>query len=449
MFTLAQPAYHLYNPYEELAVQQELQRRRQIEAYFRRQREAEEMERRRRDYEAAVRAEYEQRRQAELERRRQAELQRRRQAQQAHGRHSMYDGGLESLFEALYGGQGRPWEDRQTNTPLNATYATAHDSSPAPAPVSTPAPESTQVEPKPTPEPKVEVEEPQVDTAPSHSAVQSILFSFASLQSEFTFPTRLDFVSGSSKLAYTPNNAPLHGYEHALTGLLTQLDAVESYGDDGVRRARKEAVKAIEKELGRLDGMKAEVWRRINEPEPEVSESVVPGTETEVDPASVPLPDEEDEDMDDTLGTAVSETSESFAANQSPVLEEPLAPADSKQSEPTTLTGNEGSTSLEQSTFTDSTPVSTPPILDTGLTVYDDAALVTPLPCTPTVETPVRSPASSSPSAVSDSDSNSDLELEEYVDVETMSTYDHKDTSLGEVENNGDLELMRDWDLDF
>ncbi|CAE6417012.1 hypothetical protein ACGC1H_002208 [Rhizoctonia solani] len=446
MFTLAQPAYHFYNPYEELAMQQELQRRRQIEAYLRRQREAEEMERRRREYEAAVRVEYEQRREAELERRRQAELQRRRQAQQARGRHSMYDGGLESLFEALYGSQRQSWEDHQTSTPANAT---ARNPSPTPATVSTPAPEPTPAEPKSTPEPKVE--EPQPDTAPSHSAVQSVLSSFATLQSDFTFPARLDFVSGSSKLAYTPNNAPLHGYEHALTGLLTRLDAVESYGDDGVRRARKEAVKAIEKELERLDGMKAEAWRRINEPEPEpepeVSESVVPSTETEVDPASIPLPDE-DEEME-ASGTTGSEISESFTTNQSSVLEEPLVPADSKQSEPATSSGTEHSTSLEQSTDTNPAPASTLSILDTGITVSDDAALVIPLPCTPTTETAVQPLASSSPSVVSHSDPKSGLELEEYVDVETMSTPEHKDTSLEEVGNDGDLELMRDWDLDF
>jgi hypothetical protein len=110
MFAFAQPTYHQYNPYHDLAMHQELQRRRQIEAYLRRQQQVEEMERRQREYEAAVRrAEYERRRQAELQRQ-QAELQRQRQAQQARTSHSMYDGGLEALFDVLYGGQGRRQE---------------------------------------------------------------------------------------------------------------------------------------------------------------------------------------------------------------------------------------------------------------------------------------------------------------------------------------------------
>ncbi|CAE6505471.1 unnamed protein product, partial [Rhizoctonia solani] len=293
MFTLAQPSYGCYNPYEELAMQQELQRRRQIEAYLCRQREAEEMQQRRREYEAAVRAEYERRREAELERRRQVELQRHRHAQQTRGRHSMYDGGLESLFDALYGGrsprQEQAWQQKPSVPTRNSPTPTpTPNSKPASVPVSTPTP-PTVAEPEP--------EEPQVDTTPSYAAVQSILSSFATLQSEFTFPAQLDFLPGSSlKLAYTPNNAPLHGYEHALTGLLTQLDAVESYGDDGVRKARKEAVKSIEKELERLDGMKAEAWKRATEPEPEVSELGSAIAEVDVDPLSVPLPEDLDEE---------------------------------------------------------------------------------------------------------------------------------------------------------
>ncbi|CCO31062.1 hypothetical protein BN14_05096 [Rhizoctonia solani AG-1 IB] len=267
MSAFAQPTYHQYNPYQDLAMQQELQRRRQIEAYLRRQQQVEEMERRQREYEAAVRR-------AEYERRRQAELQRRRQTQQARTRHSMYDGGLEALFDALYGAQGRRQEECQTSTPLwrspkptpelESMHASTH--APVPAPSPTPSPVAVDAEPTPNTEPKSEPEpeqeEPQADTASSHAAIQSILASFATLQSEFTFPSQLDFLPDSSPtLAYTPNNAPLHGYEHALTGLLTKLDGVESYGDGDVRRARKEAVKAIEKELERLDGMKADRWR--------------------------------------------------------------------------------------------------------------------------------------------------------------------------------------------
>ncbi|KAL1943290.1 hypothetical protein VTO73DRAFT_4365 [Trametes versicolor] len=74
------------------------------------------------------------------------------------------------------------------------------------------------------------------------------------LQSTFEFPTQLDFVNPlpseePGALAYTPNNTPVHSYEHALNGLLTQLDAVESNGDLAVRGRRKEVVREVERAL--------------------------------------------------------------------------------------------------------------------------------------------------------------------------------------------------------
>ncbi|KAH7345727.1 hypothetical protein B0J17DRAFT_48151 [Rhizoctonia solani] len=450
MFTLAQPAYHFYNPYEELAIQQELQRRRQMEAYLRRQREAEEMERRRREYEAAVRAEYERRREAaELERLRQAELQRHRQAQQLCGRHSMYDGGLESLFDALYGGRRRAWEESRSNIPEQdrPAHTAAPSTTPSPFPVpttsSTPAPVSTSSEPEPTAEPEFEVE-PQVDTAPSHAAVQSILSSFTTLRSEFKFPTQLDFLPGSSKLAYTTNNAPLHGYEHALTGLLTRLDAVESYGDDGVRRARKEAVKTIEKELERLDEMKAETWNRASEPETEVSEPV----ETSVDPAYVPLPEDCDEEDAEMEGVVDMVNSEGLpTAKQLSVLE-PLVTAGLDSTEPVALPDLQCSNSSEN--LIDASPaMSKSPAPDTEHVIPNDAALNIPLPNSPNLEPVVRLPTSSLPPEANGSGSDPDLELEQYVDVAAMSTSEDQDTNLEEVEKDRGLELMRDWDLDF
>ncbi|CAE6416980.1 unnamed protein product [Rhizoctonia solani] len=412
MFTLAQPACHFYNPYEELAMQQELQRRRHIEAYLR-QREAEEMKRRRAE------------RVAELERRRQAEFGRRRLAR---GRYSMCDGGMESLLGALYGGrsQAQPWrqqEGLQNDTARKPTTTPARNSTPTPVPL-----------PEPTPaEPKLD-EDPQVDTAPSYTAVQLVLSTFTALQSDFTFTTRLDFEPNTSKLAYTPNNASLHGYEHALTGLLTQLDAVESYGDDGVRRARKEAVKMIEKELERLDGIKVEVWRRTHE-----LEVVKSSTGTEVDPAFVPLPEDDvrDAEMEDSLQTGALEST----IDQRSVLEETLA----NQTEPTASSEVEVSTPLEH-VDTDIAPASTPS-LDTGHTVPGHMALASPQ--TPSPEPLTRSLTSPSPSEISESDSDSDLELEEYVDIETVSASEDEGTDLEEVENDGDLELMGDWDMDF
>ncbi|CAE6505433.1 unnamed protein product [Rhizoctonia solani] len=198
------------------------------------------------------------------------------------------------------------------------------------------------------PEPEPELEEPQVDAAPSYAAIQSIISSLANLQSEFTFPTHLDFLPGPLlKLAYTPNNAPLHGHEHALTGLLTQLDAVESYGDDVVRKARKarkKAVGPIEKELERLDGMKSEAWKQSTKLEPEDS-----GEE-----------DEEMEDASDKLPT-IDQPSQ-----------EPVAPVDSTatdQTEHTALSDVRRAASVEQAIGTDPAPI---PILEAESTELEE-----------------------------------------------------------------------------
>ena len=45
----------------------------------------------------------------------------------------------------------------------------------------------------------------------------------------------------------------MYTYENALSELLTQLDAVESYGSKAVRDARKGLAVQIERELGELE----------------------------------------------------------------------------------------------------------------------------------------------------------------------------------------------------
>ncbi|KAI8996253.1 hypothetical protein BD414DRAFT_477264 [Trametes punicea] len=84
------------------------------------------------------------------------------------------------------------------------------------------------------------------------------------LETTFKFPEQLDFVNPVASdlnsdsdepgaLAYTANNKPLHAYEHALNGLLTRLDAVESNGDLHVRGRRKEVVKEVERALQAME----------------------------------------------------------------------------------------------------------------------------------------------------------------------------------------------------
>ncbi|CDO68784.1 hypothetical protein BN946_scf184989.g50 [Trametes cinnabarina] len=62
------------------------------------------------------------------------------------------------------------------------------------------------------------------------------------------------------KLAYTPTNAALHGYEEELNRILSALDAIESRGDAGVRAARRELARMVEREAERVDRWRGVVW---------------------------------------------------------------------------------------------------------------------------------------------------------------------------------------------
>ncbi|KAI0772342.1 hypothetical protein BD413DRAFT_544491 [Trametes elegans] len=113
------------------------------------------------------------------------------------------------------------------------------------------------------------------------------------LEGTFAFPERLDFVhplpsepatpvsEGSEeggKLAYTANNTPLHAYEHALNGLLTQLDAVESNGDAAVRGRRKAVVQEVERALEAIERRVEESRERERERSRERARSSAPST---------------------------------------------------------------------------------------------------------------------------------------------------------------------------
>ncbi|OBZ75035.1 hypothetical protein A0H81_05456 [Grifola frondosa] len=122
--------------------------------------------------------------------------------------------------------------------------------------------------------------------------VSRLRYRFAHLKSSFTLPTTLDYAPGDKaphvtvtvdpsaklpalfpnveeeeaaggvpKLAYTPINAQVHTYEEELNCLLSALDAVESLGDVGVREARRELVRMVEREAERVEQWKGVVWR--------------------------------------------------------------------------------------------------------------------------------------------------------------------------------------------
>jgi hypothetical protein len=71
-------------------------------------------------------------------------------------------------------------------------------------------------------------------------------------------------VSGSyhaAQLPYTPRNAPVRHYEHALNEFLAQLDTIDSEGDASVRRQRKFVVGLVEKALEDLDRIVEGRWK--------------------------------------------------------------------------------------------------------------------------------------------------------------------------------------------
>jgi hypothetical protein len=119
--------YQSYNPYEQLLLHQELQRRRNAEAYLRRQLEIEELNR---QYEYA-------RRQAELRRcqqvamamvmERDARIRRELNRHSRGCRNSMYDGGSQDLFDALCGSRLRSTSPRdRRSTPSEHSGSQDH-----------------------------------------------------------------------------------------------------------------------------------------------------------------------------------------------------------------------------------------------------------------------------------------------------------------------------------
>ena len=93
----------------------------------------------------------------------------------------------------------------------------------------------------------------------SLSTLEELGASLTKLENDFVFPDELDFESSSStndselKLAYSSRNAPLRYYDHALQDLLSNLDAVPSYGSAAVRDARRAIVMRVEKMLEKLE----------------------------------------------------------------------------------------------------------------------------------------------------------------------------------------------------
>ncbi|THH17638.1 hypothetical protein EW146_g3215 [Bondarzewia mesenterica] len=73
------------------------------------------------------------------------------------------------------------------------------------------------------------------------STIEAIEYTFRILKADCAFPSTLDFDSHKETLAFTPTNALVHLYEHALNKIAVKLDVGESDGDEEVRGWEKRA----------------------------------------------------------------------------------------------------------------------------------------------------------------------------------------------------------------
>jgi hypothetical protein len=196
------------------------------------------------------------------------------------------------------------------------------------------------------------------------AVVESIDSAFTSLESEFVFPSQVDFVptndsdegsrpaspasdaSGSSaiaRLSFTARNQPIKFYEQSLTDLLTRLDAVESLGDEHLRLARKEVVIRIEKALEELEKEVESRWiaviikEKSTEAAPKTEEAQAAEQSTASAAATVAVPHaSEAVDAHSNEGAPVSEDSEIpanevTAAVDPDVTPRPLTPSGSEE----------------------------------------------------------------------------------------------------------------------
>jgi len=147
------------------------------------------------------------------------------------------------------------------------------------------------------------------------TTIRAVRSRFSALESAFKFPPVLDF--DRSELAVTQNNAPVRAYEQALNGLLEQLDAIESDGDEEVRDARRDVVREVERAL---EDVEREVKQKAPQeaPVPEVSKEEVNGYDVgseglEADASQDVLPADIAPDVED-----VEPTPRDFARTASP-----------------------------------------------------------------------------------------------------------------------------------
>ena len=182
-----------------------------------------------------------------------------------------------SLKEELESRLGNEYAAEVRDT-IQAILASLSDSSPDPDPsASTPSPAgSSKGKEKASAPVRSSENATSKDVIQSLDEVHNIEAAFSALETEFTFPSQLDFITSNltadrnasdsgapatSHLAYTSRNHSVRFYEQALGSLLTQLDSVDSFGNDDLRVKRKQVVDRVEKALGELETEVEGRWR--------------------------------------------------------------------------------------------------------------------------------------------------------------------------------------------
>ncbi|GAA5911186.1 hypothetical protein JCM8208_005752 [Rhodotorula glutinis] len=152
-----------------------------------------------------------------------------------------------------------------TSNPWRSRSQPAAPRQPRPAPSTAPPPASSSSPSSRPRSPTAPAHEPEPvdDRTRSLTTLAKLAARFHHLDRDTLLPSPSSLVftpkasASAPKLAFTPVNAPVHGYEEALTRLLTELDAVDSAGDLAVRQQRKNLVTAVDQEAQRV-----ERWRR-------------------------------------------------------------------------------------------------------------------------------------------------------------------------------------------
>ncbi|KAF8213611.1 hypothetical protein K438DRAFT_2009769 [Mycena galopus ATCC 62051] len=183
---------------------------------------------------------------------------------------------------------------------------------------------------------------PVKDVASSTAEVHAIDASFSALSNEFVFPTQLNFSTSRTSsptrstateesvmanLSYSAQNQPVRFYHQALSGLLAKLDAVESFGDEGLRHERKEVVGRVEGAMDEVERVVEAKWRKWA------------GRERAVESAPSPQIDDKEEQDAPLLVAAedVNATDAAESAESVEVAESEPVPVPEEIPEPTTV----------------------------------------------------------------------------------------------------------------